>query len=99
MEIVAVRLVPICDFCASEEVVVAYPIEDFIIPEFCWDSKGAFAACRVCMGLIESGQALTLEKRAFETFFQNREGLLSKEICFMFIRRLHGEFWKRLLKI
>jgi len=98
-EIIVVALSPICDFCSAPGIVVAYLIEDFVLAEFDWGSKGAFAACGVCRDLIEGGRVLELEDRAFWTFKLGHQPFeIPDAIIRKFIRQLHREFWKRLRK-
>lgn len=96
-DIVIVNLSPVCDFCSSEGIVVAYLVEDFVLAEYGWGSKGAFAACGMCRDLVEGGRVQDLEDRAFWTFkVVHAPFELPDEIIREFMRRLHREFWVRL---
>lgn len=95
--ILLVALSPVCDFCSSEDVAVAYLIEDFSLPEFHWGSKGSFAACTVCRDLIEGSKVIQLEERAYMSFRIATATLgIPEELMRGFIRRVHREFWLRL---
>lgn len=85
-----------CDFCSSKEVVVAYLIADFVLARWHWASEGAFAACKTCMKLIETGQQVALERRAFDTMIALHGRILPDELMQAYIHELHVEFWKRL---
>lgn len=95
--IVIVALNPVCDFCAGTDIVVAYLIEDFSLPEFHWGSKGAFAACHGCRNLIETGKVRELEERALLSMRMELHELgVPVELMRAFIRRMHSQFWLRL---
>ena len=55
------RLIPICDFCSSPDVVWQY---DAI-------SAGVWAACEVCSALIKAGDREGLIKHSFATFTES----------------------------
>lgn len=90
------RVNPVCDFCSSPEIVVAYMVENFNLPQYGWGSDGPFAACSVCMKLIETGQSELLEQRSVTTFIQQYGRLIPAELMQPFVHDLHVEFWKRL---
>lgn len=96
-DIIVVSLSPVCDFCSSRGIVVAYLIEDFVLPQYQWGSSGAFAACGICRDLVEGGRVRELEERAVRTFskLSGMEGF-PEQVTRTFVRDLHTEFWLRL---
>lgn len=87
---------PKCDFCSRTDIVIAYLVDDFEIPELGWGSKGAFAACSICKELIEAGLVDTLRERSVQTFKDEYGGIVPEVFMRRFINRLHSEFWIRL---
>ncbi len=59
----------ICDFCSEPKVAWRYPAQSFlayVVAGVVGQSVGDWAACRICHGLIETG---------------NRIGLLERSLC------------------
>lgn len=87
---------PICDFCSSPDIVVAYFVSRFVLPQWQWGSADdTFAACETCMKLIETGQRSALEKRSLDTLIARHGRILPDELTRRFIHELHVEIWKR----
>jgi len=89
----------VCDFCSSDAVEANFRIPDFelYIPElpFNLGSKGGFAACRECAQLVKAGLRDSLLDRSVTTFYLKFGEIVPRHVVYMFVSKLHDEFWKR----
>jgi hypothetical protein len=81
---------PICDFCSSPEVRWSYNATDF------GHSKGGWAACDACSGLIEAGRWQALARRSAESFVAKYRAEVGMNVSLdeqvPEFRRLHAGF-------
>jgi hypothetical protein len=105
---------PICDFCSEVPVVKRYscisfeslyscilfessvPVDDVTLVV---DSRGDWAACETCQGLVDQGLWDALHKRSCETYDGwNEANDLVRKILSDYVQELHQQFRAMRLK-
>lgn len=65
---------PVCDFCSSTEIAWGYTADDFAVGGMGWGSRGGWAACEICHGLIEANEREALAAHSLEEFYKHNAG-------------------------